>query len=182
MQPIKFQRIERVRICDVTEKLENIREAQLAYKSENGAYCSDINELVAFVDTGVINIIERKDTSFMYYDKIYQKEMNKDSVIMRVLGQEPVAVQLFGEGFNAQSLLRIPGTDSLFSMNSGKINKNAVDLATFEVSAPYATVFADVAEDFPQAFNKVANQALTIGSLTEPTISGNYENTYCKSE
>ena len=25
MQPIKFQRIERVRICDVTEKLENIR-------------------------------------------------------------------------------------------------------------------------------------------------------------
>ena len=182
MQPIKFQRIERVRICDVTEKLENIREAQLAYKSENGAYCSDINELVAFVDTGVINIIERKDTSFMYYDKIYQKEMNKDSVIMRVLGQEPVAVQLFGEGFNAQSLLRIPGTDSLFSMNSGKINKNAVDLATFEVSAPYATVFADVADDFPQAFNKVANQALTIGSLTEPTISGNYENTYCKSE
>ncbi|MDB2403845.1 hypothetical protein N9W22_00915, partial [Schleiferiaceae bacterium] len=150
MQPIKFQRIERVRICDVTEKLENIREAQLAYKSENGAYCSDINELVAFVDTGVINIIERKDTSFMYYDKIYQKEMNKDSVIMRVLGQEPVAVQLFGEGFNAQSLLRIPGTDSLFSMNSGKINKNAVDLATFEVSAPYATVFADVADDFPQ--------------------------------
>ena len=56
MQPIKFQRIERVRICDVTEKLENIREAQLAYKSENGAYCSDINELVAFVDTGVINM------------------------------------------------------------------------------------------------------------------------------
>ena len=67
-------------------------------------------------------------------------------------------------------------------MNSGKINKNAVDLATFEVSAPYATVFADVADDFPQAFNKVASQALTIGSLTEPTISGNYENTYCKSE
>ena len=56
-------------------------------------FCSDINELVAFVDTGVINIIERKDTSFMYYDKVYQKEMNKDSVMQRVLGQEPVAVQ-----------------------------------------------------------------------------------------
>ena len=182
MQPIKFQRIERVRICDVTEKLENIREAQLAFKTENGAFCSDINELVAFVDTGVINIIERKDTSFMYYDKVYQKEMNKDSVMLRVLGQEPVAVQLFGDGFDAQTMLRIPGTDSLFTMNAGKINKNAVYVATFEVSAPYATVFADVADSYPQAFNKVANEALTIGSLTEPTISGNYENTYCKSE
>jgi hypothetical protein len=182
MQPIKFQRIERVRICDVTEKLENIREAQLAFKTENGAFCSDINDLVAFVDTGVINIIERKDTSFMYYDKVYQKEMNKDSVMLRVLGQEPVAVQLFGDGFDAQTMLRIPGTDSLFTMNAGKINKNAVDVATFEVSAPYATVFADVADSYPQAFSKVANEALTIGSLTEPTISGNYENTYCKSE
>ena len=182
MQPIKFQRIERVRICDVTEKLENIREAQLAFKTENGAFCSDINELVAFVDTGVINIIERKDTSFMYYDKVYQKEMNKDSLMLRVLGQEPVAVQLFGDGFDAQTMLRIPGTDSLFTMNAGKINKNAVDVATFDVSAPYSTVFADVADSYPQAFNKVANEALTIGSLTEPTISGNYENTYCKSE
>jgi hypothetical protein len=118
----------------------------------------------------------------MYYDKVYQKEMNKDSVMQRVLGQEPVAVQLFGDGFDAQSMIRIPGTDSLFTMNAGKINKNAVDVATFEVSAPYATVFADVQDSYPQAFNKVANEALTIGSLTEPTISGNYENTYCKSE
>ena len=52
MQPIKFQRIERVRLSDVTEQLENIREAQLAYKSENGGFCSSIIELVGFVDTG----------------------------------------------------------------------------------------------------------------------------------
>ena len=98
MQPIKFQRIERSRLCDITEQLENIREAQLAYKSEMGSYCASIQELVGFVDTGYISIIERKDTSFMYYDKIYQKEMNKDSVIIRVLGQEKVSMQLFHNG------------------------------------------------------------------------------------
>ena len=32
MQPINFQRIENTRLCEVTEQLENIREAQLAYK------------------------------------------------------------------------------------------------------------------------------------------------------
>ena len=182
MQPIKFQRIERTRLCDVTEQLESIREAQLAYKSENGAFSASIDELVGFVDTGVINIIERKDTNFMYYDNVYQKDMNKDSVIIRVLGQEPVAVALFGEGFNAQTLRTINGTDSTFTMDAGQITKNGVDVATFEVSAPYKTIFADIASKYPQAFGKVENKALTIGSLTEPTISGNYENSYCKAE
>jgi len=48
----------------------------------------------------------------MYYDKIYQKDMNKDSVIIRVLGQESVSTQLFGEGFMAETLRHISGTDS----------------------------------------------------------------------
>ena len=182
MQPIKFQRIERSRLCDITEQLENIREAQLAYKSEMGSYCASIQELVGFIDTGYISIIERKDTSFMYYDKIYQKEMNKDSVIIRVLGQEKVSMQLFGEGFIAESLRHISGTDSSFTMDASEINKNGVDVATFEVSAPYKVIFADIAEEFPQAYGKAENNSLTIGSLTEPTISGNYENSYCKAD
>jgi type II secretory pathway pseudopilin PulG len=182
MQPIKFNRIYDVRLCEVTEQLENLREAQLTYKSENGNFCSDLQTLVAFVDTGVVSIIERKDTSFMYYNKVYQKDMNKDSVIMRVLGQEPVKTQVFGEGFDASTLLHIAGTDSLFSMNAGKIVKNGVEVATFEVSAPFTTVFADVADEYPDAFYKVKNESWTIGSLTQPTISGNYENTKCKTE
>ena len=36
MQPIKFNRIYDVRLCEVTQQLENFREAQLTYKSENG--------------------------------------------------------------------------------------------------------------------------------------------------
>ncbi len=146
MQPIKFNRIYDVRLCEVTEQLENLREAQLAFKGENGSFCADLQTLVAFVDTGVVSIIERKDTNFMYYDKVYQKDMNKDSVIIRVLGQEPVRTQVFGEGFDASTLLNISGTDSLFSMNAGKIVKNGVEVATFEVSAPFTTIFADVSE------------------------------------
>ena len=182
MQPINFQRIENTRLCEVTEQLENIREAQLAYKSEFGSYCASIDELVGFVDTGFISIIERKDTSFMYYNKVYQKDMNKDSVIIRVLGQEKVSTQLFGEGFMASTLRNIAGTDSAFAMDASEINKNGVDVATFEVSAPYKVIFADIASQYPQAFGKVENNAWTIGSLSEPTISGNYENTRCKTE
>jgi hypothetical protein len=45
MQPIKFNRIYDVRLCEVTEQLENLREAQLTYKSENGNFCSDLQTL-----------------------------------------------------------------------------------------------------------------------------------------
>lgn len=182
MQPIKFNRIERARICDVTAQLESIREAQLAFKSEYGSYSADLNELIGFIDTGYISIIERKDTSFMFYSKVYQKDMNKDSVIIRVLGQEPVAAQLFGEGFEGETLRYISGTDTEFSMDASEITKNGVDVATFEVSAPYDVIFADVKKTYPQAFKKVSANTLTIGSLTEPTISGNYENSYCKQD
>ena len=40
----------------------------------------------------------------------------------------------------------------------------------------------DIAEEFPEAYGKAENNSLTIGSLTEPTISGNYENSYCKAD
>ena len=118
----------------------------------------------------------------MYYDRVYQKDMSKDSVIIRVLGQEQVGMQLFGEGFNASNLMKISGTDSTFAMDASEITKNGVDVATFEVTAGYDVIFADIAKDFPQAYSKDASKTLTIGSLTEPTISGNYENSYCKAE
>jgi hypothetical protein len=118
----------------------------------------------------------------MYYDRIYQKDMSKDSVIIRVLGKEQVGMQLFGEGFIASNLMTISGTDSTFAMDASEITKNGVDVATFEVTAGYDVIFADIAKDFPQAYSKDASKTLTIGSLTEPTISGNYENSYCKAE
>jgi len=56
-------------------------------------------------------------------------------------------------------------------MNAGKIVKNGVEVATFEVSAPFTTVFADVADEYPDAFYKVKNESWIIGSLTEPPVS-----------
>ena len=135
MQPIKFQRIERSRLCDITEQLENIREAQLAFKSEMGSYCASIQELLVSLILDTLVLLKRIPHSWDG-DKIYQKEMSKDSVIVRVLGQEKVSRQLFGEGFLAESLRLISGTDSSFTMDASEINKNGVDVATFEVVPP----------------------------------------------
>lgn len=180
MEPIKFNEIYDSRLCEVTEQMENIREAQIAYNREYGSYCNDLQELVHFIDTGVVSIIERKDTSFIYYDKRYEKDMNKDSVIIRVLGQEPVKAQVFGDCFEPNSLLRIFGTDSLFTMKAGKTEKQGVEVATFVIKAPFTTVFADVKDDYPDQFSKVEDTCWRIGDLHKPITIGNYENTNCK--
>lgn len=182
MQPIRFNAIERTRRCDVTGQLESLREAQLAYKTENGSFCASLDELVGFIDTGVIHIVERTDSSFMEYDEVYQKDMQREIVVIDTLGVINVKEQLFGSSFNTQSLYYISGTDSTFYMDAGEIEKNGVTVSTFEISAPFSTIYADLAAKYPQEFDKVEDEVLRIGSLTEPTISGNYENTYCKQD
>ena len=85
----------------------------LAYREENGQFCGDLNELVAFVDTGRLTIIERKDTSFEYYNQTYQQNMMKDSVIIRVLGTEGVKKNRFGEDFDLNTIRYIPYSNSI---------------------------------------------------------------------
>lgn len=182
MQPIRFNNIERARRCEVTEQLEALREAQLTYKTENGSYCSSLEELIGFIDTGYIHIVTRTDSSFMEYNEVYQKDMQREIVVIDTIGIERVKTQLFGEGFNSQSLYYISGTDSTFHCAAGKIEKNGVTVPTFELAANFSVIYADIAKKYPQEYSKVEDEVLKIGSLTEPTISGNYENTYCKQD
>ena len=93
-QPIEFEKIKSDRYAAIIERLEQIRDVQQAHLQENGKYAQDFDALIAFVDTGAITLIERKDSSFMYYDKIYQQDMNKDTVIERVLGTQGVKENL----------------------------------------------------------------------------------------
>lgn len=180
MEPIRFNEIYDSRLCEVTSQMENIREAQIAYKREYRSYCGDIQELVDFIDTGYVKIEERKDTSFIYYDKRFEKDMNKDSLIIRILGRESVKEQVFGECFEPNSLLRIFGTDSLFTMEAGKIEKQGVEAPTFVIKAPLSTVFADVKDKYPDQFSKVKDDFWQIGDLNKPITIGNYENTNCR--
>lgn len=178
MEPIEFERIKFVRKCDVTERMEQVRDAEMAYKAEFGEFTGDFSVLAAFVDTGRVTIYERKDSSFIYYNKLYQKDMSKDTVITRVIGHQKVSDK-FGPGFEGRMLAQVPHTDgSTFELGAGKISRNGVTVPVFEVSVPETVIFADLKSRFDQYINKT--YSYTIGSLTEASVSGNYENTDCK--
>ncbi len=178
MVPIEFERIKLERFCEITERMEKVREAELAYKDVYGEFTGDWNTLISFVDTGYVTIYERKDSSFMYFNKRFQKDMNKDTVVVREIGKERV-LDRFGEGFEPSILKEVPMTEDVeFDLGAGKIERNGVTVPVFEVSVADTQIFKDLKKRYDQYIDK--EHRYQIGSLSEATISGNYENTKCK--
>ena len=60
MNPIEFAEQKAVRDAVVIEKLVNIRKAQIAYCEANGKYAGKMQNLIDFVNTGVIPKVAKK--------------------------------------------------------------------------------------------------------------------------
>ncbi len=173
-EPIRFEKIKEKRYAKIQDRLEEIRDVQKAYRAEYFEFAPDFNTLIAFLDTGKQAIMERKDSSFMYYDEVYQQERSKDTIVSRVLGYRSVKSALFSEDYNAQQLQYIPFTDNRkFIMDAGKIKVNDVVVPVFEAKAPNEVVFEDIADDYDQFID--FNYSLKVGSMNEPTLSGNWK-------
>lgn len=171
--PIRFENLKEKRYSKTKDRLEQIRDVQKTYRGEFNTFAKDFNTLIAFVDTGKESIIERKDSTFMYYNETYQKDMEKDTTIVRVIGYRSVGSSLFGEGFDASKLRYIPYTDNEeFEMEAGKINVNDVVVPVFEARASNTKIFEDVLEKYDQYIDE--DYALKVGSMTEPTLNGNW--------
>lgn len=173
-EPIDFENLKEKRYASVKTKLEQIRDAQKAYRTEYLQFAEDLETLIAFVDTGKSAIIERKDSSFMYYDKVYLQDMEKDTIITKILGYEPVKEKLFGATFDANSLRNIPYSDKQpFMLAAGKIKINDVVVPVFEAKAPDTLIFFDVLSKYDQYIDN--DYALQVGDLNEATLSGNWK-------
>ncbi|KRO58465.1 MAG: hypothetical protein ABR98_00860 [Cryomorphaceae bacterium BACL7 MAG-120910-bin2] len=184
MEPIEFSAIKEKRYEIVTHRLEQLREAQLTFKEEYGKYAATFDQLIPFLEYAQVNIIERKDSSFMAYNKVYQTDMLKDTIIYRIIGQTTAkdklvakSPDLFESNFNADKLRFIPYTaDSVeFTMATGFVDRNGVRVQVFEIIAPNTDFFADIYNEYKTHIKNLRTSSLIVGSLTEPTLSGNWK-------
>ncbi len=83
-----IQRVER----NVIDKLQLIRDTEVAYQMVHGKYTSNWDSLVHFLDSGIIYITERKE-------EIIQKEYGAEEVILHVdtVGTMPAREYVFTE-------------------------------------------------------------------------------------
>ena len=149
----------------VINKLMQIRDAEISYQVANGAFTSDWDKLVSFVDTGSIYITDRRET-------IIRLDYGADSVVIEIdtLGSVLVKDSLFSSNFDVNELPLVPNSDKKFLLWADKINKSGVMIDVIEVVDP-VPVDPSRKED-----NEIKNRKpLRFGSRTDITTAGNWE-------
>ena len=79
--PIKFNQVKNERYTKVIDRLKDIRTAQIAHKDVNGFYANNFDSLVSFIDNGIFTLIEKRDSSYLEYNRTYRIDMLKDCLL-----------------------------------------------------------------------------------------------------
>ncbi len=163
MKRVRFNQEEDSRRQAVIERLEDIRTAQLAYKSVNNQYTKSFDSLIQFLKTDSFIMVKKIGDET---DTTRKFELVRDTIKYAV--KDSIL-----KGVYHDSLKFIPfSKGSLFKMNADQITKGQVKVSVFEVIAKK--------EEFLKGLNKnlVANELikdLRLGSMEEPSTDGNWQ-------
>ena len=180
--PIKFNQVKNERYTEVIDRLKDIRSAQIAHKDVNGFYANNFDSLVSFIDNGIFTLIEKRDSSYLEYNRTYRIDMLKEVEIVDTLGFVSVKDSLFGNNESYKMMAKVPidGTDSEFSIKADIIDKNGYQVPVFEVKVKKDIVLFDQNKDLLDQENKVISvdgvngPEIILGSMTDVSTSGNW--------
>jgi hypothetical protein len=181
--PIKFNQTKNERYAKVIDRLKDIRKSQIAYKDVKGTFSNNFDSLVKFVDEGYFTLIEKRDSSYMEYDRTYRIDMLREVIVIDTLGSVSVKDSLFKNTNRYQDMAYIPidgVRDSMFTINSEVINKNGYNVPVFEVKVSKNVILFDQNADLVQQENEtvsvdgVNGPAIVLGSLSNVSTNGNW--------
>jgi len=180
--PINFNKIKNERYADVISRLKEIRKAQIAHKDVKGFYANNFDSLVSFVDNGIFTLIQKRDSSYLEYDKIYRIDMLREVIVVDTLGFIPVKDSLFKNSTDYAEMSKVPveGSDATFSIKADVIDKNGYKVPVFEVKVAKSVVLFDQNEGLLKQENEtisvdgVNGPDIILGSLTDVSENGNW--------
>jgi len=151
----------------IIEKLQMLRDAQIAYLAINKEYAGNWEDLRKFIENGQIWIVQRKETTKLL---AYGKE--EITVSIDTLGSVKVIDSLFNErkypNFNLETLNVVPGSGGkTFEFFADKVERSQREIGVFEIRDP------DPINPKRRLNNK--EKALRVGSRTDSSTSGNWE-------
>lgn len=184
--PIEFNKVKNERYQKVIERLKDIRNAQVAFKSVNGIYSDNFDSLVNFIETGQFTIIEKRDSSYMQYDRVYRIDMLREVVVVDTLGFVSVKDSLFKNDnrYKYLALVPIDGIDEKFSIKADIIDKNGYNVPVFEVKVSKDVILFDQNKDLLMqeketvSVDGVNGPSLVLGSLEDVSTNGNWPTTF----
>lgn len=181
--PIRFNKVKNQRYAKVINRMKDIRTAQIAHKDVTGVYANNFDSLVKFIDEGIFTLTEKRDSSYMEYDRTYRIDMLKEVIVVDTLGYVLVKDSLFKDTdrFRNMAFIPIEGIeDSTFQIKAEVINKNGYKVPVFEVKIAKNVVLFDQDDDFIKQENEtvsvdgVNGPEIILGSLTNVSTNGNW--------
>ena len=180
--PINFNKKKNERYALVINKLKLIRKAQIAHKDVKGVFSDNFDSLVKFIDTGIFTLIEKRDSSYMEYDRTYRIDMLREVVVIDTLGFVPVKDSLFKNSNVYKNFADVPveGVEAKFDINADIIDKNGYRAPVFEVKVAKDVILFDQDKDLIKIENEtvsvdgVNGPSIILGSLTEVSTNGNW--------
>ena len=151
----------------IIEKLQMLRDAQLAYQASNGEYAGNWADLRNFIQNGEIWLVQRTETT-----KLLEYGKEETTVSFDTLGSVPVMDSLFNKAkypdFNLEALAVVPASGGKqFEFFADKIERNSYEINVFEIRDP------DPINPERRLNNK--EKALRVGSRTDASTEGNWK-------
>ncbi len=189
--PIAFNNTKTERYAKVISKLKDIGNAQAAHNDVLGYYSDNLDSLVAFVDTAQYTLIQKRDSSYLEFDRVYRIDMLREVIVIDTLGFASVKDSLFGDSERYKNMMFIPvkgQEDKRFSLKTDILDNNGYRLPVFEVKVSKDIILHDqdkylvALEEEVTSVDGVNGPEITLGSLTEVNTSGNWPTTYDSAE
>jgi len=186
MGPVRFNKAKKVRYAKAIENLRDIRQAQLAHKTVVGKFEKDPAKLIAFLDTAKFTLTQRRDSSFIRFNKILQIDEPRDTVVVDTLGYASVKDSLFKGSDRYKTMINVPveGKDAKFELDAGFIDKNGIRISVFEARVAKDILLHDLDKDLLYQEKQVVSVEgvdgpfLSVGSMQEVNTTGNWPKTY----
>lgn len=183
--PVKFNKVKQARYAKAVTNLRNIRTAQLAHRTVTGKFAKDPVKLISFIDTAKFTLTQRRDSSFIRFNKILKIDEPKDTIVVDTLGYASVKDSLFKKDQHKKMMdLSVEGIKAKVKMDAGFINKNDLRIPVFEAKIKKDMLLYDQDEDLIAQEKEVVSvdgvngPYISVGSMTEVVTSGNWPRTY----
>lgn len=184
MRPVKFDDEYNKRSTEVINKLKDIRAAQEAFKGTNGRYCSDIDSLLTFLETGKVIMVKK-------YGVVPDSLTEAQAIKAGIVSRDTVMVNPL-EKLIEENLIKTPKSDiknlkfipysegKVFEVKSDIIDRGGIMVATFEATAEILTYTKgmkeqDVINRKSEIIGRDKYPGWKVGDVTQPITDGNWE-------
>ncbi len=182
-EPVRFEKMKQYRTEKTVERLKDIRDLQVAYKSQYGKFTNNFDTLINFYNNGMLTIVKQigsMDDSIA----VAQKRVIRETVSVPVRAN----IKLRTVQGNIDSLRYVPIVGGQFEMDAVIKRVSGVDVPLFEARVPYdrllagldrqmiININADVEELNKTLTNAKRYSGLKVGSIDQPNNNaGNWE-------